>query len=388
MGARFHYGVYDTFASRRSAFPTNVMGSELCLRFADLRAFEDHPSLKLKMAYLMAIGACAVDHRTIRDAGLNIAILETIAPELPREMFLEKAAARRRFVRCVIGLLVSEGIECQWYDSLPPYSFVEENRRDRLPGNQPATPLDCLKTLTARPTIESLQDLTNAEINPIAELLAELLAFIAEFRSTDRLKIIPTSLYVLMYVSLSKRGTITDNKLTAIRDEVYEANGRRINISPDDVRKCFAVLHRFIDQDNAEAVFGRLALGIEGISLRMHITLTQAAGGGLTAYHTIRSALKIHPLFPWSRVRGYIPNDFTNFRIAFDTVGNNQYYGFKHDLGCARSTKFPSLTYVAKEILLRWNAADFRGLRGYQGFKDPNRKNSIGCYYSCLQPNC
>jgi hypothetical protein len=65
--------------------------------------------------------------------------------------------------------------------------------------------------------------------------------------------------------------------------------------------------------------------------------------------------------------------ELTAFNQAIVTVNGNPYYGFNTDIGNARSTKFSSLGYVSKELLIALNGET--SLRGYKGWiKQP--KNS------------
>lgn len=41
--------------------------------------------------------------------------------------------------------------------------------------------------------------------------------------------------------------------------------------------------------------------------------------------------------------------------MALRAVGDNFYYGFKRDLGAARSTQYKILGYVARELLIKIN---------------------------------
>ncbi len=48
-----------------------------------------------------------------------------------------------------------------------------------------------------------------------------------------------------------------------------------------------------------------------------------------------------------------LPGEMANLAAAVRQVNHNPYYGFNHDLGIVRCTKFKGLWYVAKELVIR-----------------------------------
>lgn len=47
------------------------------------------------------------------------------------------------------------------------------------------------------------------------------------------------------------------------------------------------------------------------------------------------------------------PTEVVDVLQAMNTVENNVWYGYKHDLGPVRSTRYKNLAYVAKEVLIK-----------------------------------
>lgn len=104
---------------------------------------------------------------------------------------------------------------------------------------------------------------------------------------------------------------------------------------------------------------------IPDVALRLRLCLQQVAGSGLTAYLTVERALVTYPEFPWHHIANILPADWASFRLACTTVGNNQYFGIRNDLGPAKSTKFRNLTYIA--VLLLTLVGGERAIREHAG---------------------
>jgi len=76
--------------------------------------------------------------------------------------------------------------------------------------------------------------------------------------------------------------------------------------------------------------------------------------------------MKQFPDFPWPRVFCYLPQEARAFSEAAQQVGGNQYYGYKKDLGCVKSTNYKNLGWVAYRVLVRGcNATTLNGYKGW-----------------------
>ncbi|CAN7944361.1 unnamed protein product, partial [Ixodes pacificus] len=102
-------------------------------------------------------------------------------------------------------------------------------------------------------------------------------------------------------------------------------------------------------------------------NIRLHVTLQQAVGSGLAGLRLIKRAINVHPLFPWDQVANILPTESLRVAAAFRAVGNDLYYGFKADLGPARSALYPRYVWICQTLLMRHNAGDERTLRDCQG---------------------
>jgi len=103
-----------------------------------------------------------------------------------------------------------------------------------------------------------------------------------------------------------------------------------------------------IDENNAEEIFNMLDSGLETTSLRLHLTLAQAAHSGLTQFVVIGRAISTFTSFPWAKIE-QLTGEITKYHAAAVLIGGNRYYGFKKDLGAAKPTNYKNLGWVAKE---------------------------------------
>lgn len=105
---------------------------------------------------------------------------------------------------------------------------------------------------------------------------------------------------------------------------------------------------------------------LPGPTIRSKVTLMEAIDRGLTCHMTFVKALKKHPNFPWLKVRRMYPHHFDAATNEVSIVGNNRFYGFRSDLGDARSTLYKYVSYITKEFVVC--TGDNLRLKGYRGF--------------------
>lgn len=123
------------------------------------------------------------------------------------------------------------------------------------------------------------------------------------------------------------------------------------------------------------------------ISLRMRITLQQAAWTVLTQYSSILKMFREYPGFPWARVAALLPADWENFRAAVEAVGGDAYYGFKANVGPAAATNFPSLGYLAKEMIKKTGGREGSAIEQYKGWiQQPKAKESLDALVTAWNP--
>lgn len=194
------------------------------------------------------------------------------------------------------------------------------------------------------------------------------LVWVAERGVSDEMRRFPILAYVYTYVALAKRGTITIEKMRKIAQAVTLECGIDVALDRSLIGHIWGALASRLTDEEYQAVFERWEQDMMNVSLRMRITLMQAACSGLTSLVTCRNALRTFPDFPWSRVAALLPGDTARLIAAAAAVDGNRYYGFKKDYGAAASSGYRSFTWVAKELLLRYGGPDYVGLREYRGW--------------------
>jgi hypothetical protein len=176
-----------------------------------------------------------------------------------------------------------------------------------------------------------------------------------------------TGLYAYFYVSMAKRGGITQKKLDSLITEINTANGTNIQSDQDATRRIWEHCGRHITAANAPNAFHTWETSLTApTALRVRIACQQASGAGLTALTTIVRAIKCFPTFYWSRVFKWFPEETAALRDALLLVNNNPYFGFSAEMGQARATRYKNLAWVSKELLLRISGET--SLRAYKGW--------------------
>lgn len=169
-----------------------------------------------------------------------------------------------------------------------------------------------------------------------------------------------------MIIGYTKQGTITDLNLgktvTALETEV----GVSLRLEKNVINTFYQHYGSHIDDTRAMSFFRYLSYLTPVSCVRMHTLISQAKYSRLTAICTIRSALVEYPDFDWDKISGYFPAEWAALRAGLQAMGNNPYYGFRQDLGPAKSTNFRSIAFVAKELLQQ--VGNDRQLAGFKGW--------------------
>jgi hypothetical protein len=109
-------------------------------------------------------------------------------------------------------------------------------------------------------------------------------------------------MYINLFVSLGKKGSITDRKADALNDAIRAELGIADSVDRELINYTYTQIGAFVTEDNAEAIFGLWKNAIENYSLRLKMTLEQAAGTGLTPISIIKKAMTMFPNFDWGRM--------------------------------------------------------------------------------------
>lgn len=175
------------------------------------------------------------------------------------------------------------------------------------------------------------------------------------------------SMIVHVYLAVLKRGTMsdafTDKIITGITADLRIANFR-IEIAA--CRIFYAMFGAKITDTTIRDITDHWSTLLPVEALRLRLTVQQAAGSGLTALSVTGRAIRTYTDFDWGRIAQLYPDEWANFQAAVIAVGNNVWYGFRHDLGPVASTKYKNVSYVAKELLIKVNGE--ASLRTYAGW--------------------
>lgn len=168
-------------------------------------------------------------------------------------------------------------------------------------------------------------------------------------------------------VSYCKRGSLTIENAQKITNSIRDDISHVVNLNRDVVSLFYKQFGRDINDNNVERLLTHWkGLINENSAMRLHLILCQATNSGLTQYLICLKAITTIPRFDWERLATILPQDWDALVTANELIGENKYYGFRRDLGNAKSTGYKSYTWVAKELLIRTGIDP--NLANYAGF--------------------
>lgn len=177
----------------------------------------------------------------------------------------------------------------------------------------------------------------------------------------------PIAIVANTLCSYAKRGSVSDAFKNKVEVALTEQLSKRINISVKACKMFYENYKNPIDENSARDLFNHWKNILPTSALKLQLIVQQTAGSGLTAYYTVCKAISLYGDFPWHKVKVLLAEEWTDFISATKAVKDNPYYGFRHDLASVRSTKYKSIAWVAKELLMEYNGE--RGtLKNYAGW--------------------
>lgn len=102
----------------------------------------------------------------------------------------------------------------------------------------------------------------------------------------------------------------------------------------------------------------------------------------MTNYRNIQEARNRFRDFNWPACAIRFGAEFANYAAAERPVGDNPFYGYNRDLGAAKSTLYPNLSYTAWALLTRVG-----GERSLNDFQGTNRNTPHAAYIDTLIRN-
>lgn len=358
---------FDTVHQRRFAFEGTNLAHRLITRNINIPYFNNTAHNDKALHFILhqyALGKCIISGISSQTHCRAIIALEVIAPNLPAEVFANENDARRIFVHSVLAAV---NRAASWADTSMVdlggdaiNGIIETLPNDQIRNRMRAAVLGGdLATLIAAivPAAAAMPD--------VAETLCRFLKMLYDGYATLRGKSLNTNVYALAYVALGKRGTVTREKLDKIADDIQNECRKTINLDPNEVQVFAREMSPIVTEHNAQAIMDGLAGTMANFSLRLRLTVEQAAKGGMTSYWSIHAALETFPDFPWAEARRYISRDFERFHTACEIVGNNEYYGFRSNLGEAAAPKYKSFSWLAMHLLVAHRGAEYGSLTKY-----------------------
>lgn len=396
----FEPAIWDRILQRGYAFPGQQLSSRMIRTNINIPYFNVAQRWMPAVLAMYARGRCSLEGWNVTDNFRTIAALEMIAPNLPADCFTTTNEARKIFIRSGLHALCSLGYENSYSTGLGgerPTSNVQEREVicARIPQAVPPDVDTFIRVLLAIQPIPAVGGrpvqpgaITDANYTePFAEVVALLLDHLAS-KSTAKGRAMGCNLYTLMYLSLSKRGNVTNAKLASVNAAVAQETNLNCDLEADEIRVCGSVCVRYVSGDNAEAIMTGMATNMNAYSLRLRLLMDQTSRAGMTSYWAIREALRLFATFEWNEVSRFIPDDFVHYQAAVALVGNNEYYGFNTDLGEAKHTRYKSLAWVCIKLLIKFRGAEYGSLQNYRGtVAHPDREQDLQRLIDAYQPN-
>lgn len=198
------------------------------------------------------------------------------------------------------------------------------------------------------------------------ESATTILHHLAE-QSLPAFRIGGVSMIVHVYISILKRGTMTEAFTDKIAEGMSNDLGiQNLQIVTDACRMFYGTFGALVNDTNIGAITDQWTRLLPINALRLSLTIMQACNSGITALIVIGRAIKIFDDFDWGRIVQIFQQEWASVEVAMNDVGNNKWYGFKHNLGRVASTRYKNVAYVAKELLIKVNGE--ASLRSYGGW--------------------
>jgi hypothetical protein len=266
---------------------------------------------------------------------------ETLSPMIPATKYSDQQSARISVITWIKWGMIHE-----IFDALGDYNNLNFQEFKALPEIRQNFNIAEMPAVYPPPhaTIETF------ELNQVIFMMTFFAYNLRDARRTKAIECL-----TLAYCALAKRGQVTQEFCVKIINSIRDELAVNITMTSLTINALYKGYMLGVNETNAELVLNYLDAQLPDIALRLKLTLTQASGSGLTLYIIIGKALRMYHDFQWGRANLLTGGEMANWNAAMDIIGNNLYYGFKRDLGAARSTLYKSIGYVAKELLVKIN---------------------------------
>lgn len=304
------------------------------------------------MAAIFADFRCRSLGDNRRTSMLTLAVGEVAGCRLADEQYAPEAVARVNVCNALI-YAKANGLLPTWAD-VAEASWDEFRLSAPVMGHYPGLEAGC-------PLLQAGDEAMTAEIG------VALLWYLASISNPEPRRC-TIEILVVSYVAAAKRGNLGDNAQNKIVTSIREELNVNVVLSEEVVNLTFRYFMKGINELNAAHTFQTLADNVPDIGMRIILLLNQAAWSGLTIYVIVRDAMRLYANFPWYQVELATNGQMTNWCNASLAIAANPFYGFKADLGEAKSTLYKGPGYVAKELLVKIKGdlplRQYRGLGG------------------------
>jgi len=184
-----------------------------------------------------------------------------------------------------------------------------------------------------------------------------------------KLKNIPKQLFVSHIISTCKKGNVSSEFILKVITAINNDMELGISLSADFITFIRHVYGDYCNEFTAENILNRWkSLLPSKSSLRLRLTTEQAKCGGVTVAATVMKAIETYSDFDWIKIFSLFPSEAAVVAHAIQKIKENPFVGFSRNLEEISSTKYKSIGYIAKELLIKGNLPDTRSLSAYRGW--------------------
>ncbi|KAG8239101.1 hypothetical protein J437_LFUL011709 [Ladona fulva] len=366
-----YYGKLGNVAAVNSIAADDPLYSRLMMRNLS-KVTIPNDELGAKIIYIICRVRWARSHSNmINENGVKVlAMGEMFGMALLDDMYLDTASADARWESIEAFINQPGVLDAAGLPSMAEYrTATAAERAAQQPARTQEQQQDDTELATAGQP--GTAGGTRAVRGPAAVEDVNLLRYATYCANTDSVMgASPIMLMTTALVSFAKRGSCSTDFVAKIKNGVRADLGKDVTLAPTVVQSFYTMYGIKVPHDKIGECFEHWTRILPARALRLNITIQQAARSGLTAYYTILKALQsfTHEAF-WNRIAGMFPSDWDNFKVAVQCVGDDEYYGFRRDLGHAASTKYSSLAWVAGQVCTQLGD---HMLSRYLGWARPN----------------
>lgn len=307
---------------------------------------------------------CAV--MEVRDPELIAvsAVCELLSPLMPTVKLQELSAARLRTVGCALRIIKEPGCLASVLKPASLGDLLNDLRQHITQQRQWS--VDILPE-EQRISLENLSASTAGGQTPLPFGTAHKLIWYLTAHCKETIDTLVTKSVVVLLVAISKQGVASTQFCQKIATGVAADIGVEIDLEPDEIRAVYNIFGRYVTGKLARLMIFHLINLLGDKSLRLMLTLNQAAGSGLTVFCLIIEMVKAHPNFKWQVVFSIAANEKENLNAAITEVNNDLWFGYNSDKQHASTAKLPTLFFTAKSLAIKaegqntWNR--YRGAR-------------------------